>query len=154
MNQTSVASVIAVPFQSAYNALKAAMAMFSACLRLELQPFDITVVDLKTGTVKSNFAEDKIASTVSLPEGSIYEKAKEVAENFMRGGEYKDDGMPTEQWARLVAQDLLKQRPTPIIWSGGHARMSWFSTILPFGWLDGMVKKIIKFDVVEKLVRT
>lgn len=35
VNQTSVVSTTAVPFQSAYNASKAAMAMFSDSLRLE-----------------------------------------------------------------------------------------------------------------------
>jgi len=35
VNQTSVVSTMAVPFQSAYNASKAAMAMFSDSMRLE-----------------------------------------------------------------------------------------------------------------------
>ena len=47
VNQTSIVSAISIPFQSAYNASKAAMAMFSDSQRLELQPFGITVVDLR-----------------------------------------------------------------------------------------------------------
>ena len=54
VNQTSIASVAAIPFQSAYDASKAAMAMFSNLQRLELQAFGITVVELKTGVVRSN----------------------------------------------------------------------------------------------------
>ena len=54
VNQTSIGSVTAIPFQSAYDASKAAMAMFSNLQRLELHAFGITVVELKTGVVKSN----------------------------------------------------------------------------------------------------
>ena len=54
VNQTSVLATTRGPFQSAYNASKAAMAMFTDALRLELEPFGVTVVDLKTGAVASN----------------------------------------------------------------------------------------------------
>lgn len=53
LNHTSVGVHAALPFQAAYNASKAAMSMFSDILRLELQPFDITVVNLKTAGVKT-----------------------------------------------------------------------------------------------------
>ena len=55
VNQTSVGGVTTLPFQAVYNASKAALIMFSDTLRLELQPFGITVVDLRTAIVKTNF---------------------------------------------------------------------------------------------------
>lgn len=54
VNHTSAASLASIPFQSAYNAFKAAMASFSNMQRLELKPFGIMVVDLKSGFVNSN----------------------------------------------------------------------------------------------------
>jgi short-subunit dehydrogenase len=54
VNQTSIGACLTTPFQSVYNASKAAFAMFSDTLRLEMQPFGITVVDLRTGVVRSN----------------------------------------------------------------------------------------------------
>ena len=72
VNQTSGASVVTVPLQSAYNASKAAIAMFSDTQQLELEPFGITVVDLKTGAVKSNIMKNNNAmAQASLPKGSI-----------------------------------------------------------------------------------
>jgi 1-acylglycerone phosphate reductase len=40
--------------QSVYNASKAAMSIFSDTLRIELQPFGVRVVNLRTGYVRSN----------------------------------------------------------------------------------------------------
>lgn len=154
VNQTSIASSVTLPFQAAYNASKAAMAMFSDSQRLELAPFGITVVELKTGLVKSNlFKNLEEATRVSLPKGSIYEPAREAVEKSMHGGDLVGQAMPAEQWARSVVQDLLKKRPPPIVWSGPSSWLVWFSLFLPFGTFDGMVKKMTGVDVVEKMVR-
>lgn len=86
VNQTSGASVVPVPFQSAYNASKAMMAMFSDTQRLELEPFGVTVVDLKTGMTKSNTIntqKDKDKPRSTLLKCSLYEPAKEAVESSM-----------------------------------------------------------------------
>lgn len=154
VNQTSVAGSVTLPFQSAYNASKAAMAMFSDSQRLELGPFGITVVDLKTGVVESNLQKNhREARQISLPKGSIYEPAKEAVEGVMRGDKFESSGMPAPQWAGLVVQDLLRKRPPPNIWRGSQAWLAWIGTVLPFGMLDGTVKKMTGVDVVEKMVR-
>ena len=154
VNQTSIASVTTLPFQSAYTASKAAMAMFSDSQRLELEPFGITVVDLKTGLVTSNFVKNqKEVIQASLPKGSIYEPAKEAVEKTMRSDDYEDSGMPTQQWAGLVVKDLLKKRPPPVIWRGAQAWLVRIGTVLPFGMLDGMIKKMSGVDIVEQMVR-
>lgn len=154
VNQTSVAGSVTLPFQSVYNASKAAMAMFSDSQRLELAPFGITVVDLKTGVVDSNFQKNHgEAREVTLPKGSIYEPAKETVEKVMRGDELVKSGVPAQQWAELVVQDLLRKKPPSNIWRGSQAWLVWIGTILPFGTLDGMAKKMTGIDVVEKMVR-
>jgi short-subunit dehydrogenase len=72
VNNTSISSVAPTPFSSVYHASKAAAAMFSDHQRIELAPFGIKVVDLKTGCVKSNFHSNRYDES-RLPEGSIYE---------------------------------------------------------------------------------
>ena len=154
VNQTSVASVAAVPFGSVYAASKAAMVMFSNVMRLELQGFGITVVELKTGVVRSNMIKNhKEARQISLPKGSIYEPATELVETSLRQDEFSDVGMESKQWARLVAQDLLKNNPPPVIWRGEQAMLARIGTILPFGMLDGTVKKLTGLDKVEEKVK-
>jgi short-subunit dehydrogenase len=49
---------IAVPFGGTYSATKAAMTAFSDALRMELAPFNINVVIVKAGAVKSELVNN------------------------------------------------------------------------------------------------
>lgn len=142
-------------FQSAYNASKSAMVMFSDTQRLELEPFGITVVDVKAGTVKSNIMKThKEMTQASLPKGSIYEPTKEAVETTMSGDKFFESAMSAQQWAEGVAHNLLKKKPPPNIWTGGLT--TWLIRIaitLPFGTLDGTMKKITGLDVVKQKVQ-
>lgn len=151
VNHTSVASAMTLPFQSVYNASKAAIAKFSDTQRLELAPFGITVLDLKTGVVSSTIYPKAMDN--KLPKGSIYEIARQDIEKVLRAEEMAGSKMPADQWARGVAQDVLRKTPPPNIWRGSQAWLVWLSTLLPFGMFDGMVKKMTKLDVVEQMAR-
>lgn len=154
VNHTSVTSVATVPFQSAYNASKAAMAMFSDCQRLELQPFGIRVIDLKSGAVSSNLINNqKVLTPVSLPKGSMYEPAKEAVEAAMRNDKMASAGTPTHQWAKEVVRDVLKKNPPLIVWRGANALLVWIGSMMPHGMMDSMIKKMTGLDVVAQNVR-
>lgn len=63
-----------------------------------LEPFGITVVDLKTGAVSTNLIKNQKTTTqITLPRGSIYEPAREAVESAMRNDKMADVGMPAEQ---------------------------------------------------------
>ncbi|MCJ1371078.1 hypothetical protein MMC20_002293 [Loxospora ochrophaea] len=154
VNQTSVGAVTTIPFQAVYNSSKAAMAMFSDSLRLELQPFGIKVVDLRTGVIRTNLIKNmKELNQPSLPKGSIYEPAREAVEKALRQEGFEDTGMPAQKWAELVVQDLLKKSPPSVVWRGESAWLTRIATILPFGMFDGMVKKLTGLDIVEQNVQ-
>jgi 1-acylglycerone phosphate reductase len=154
VNQTSVGAVTKIPFQAVYNASKAALAMLSDSLRLELQPFGIIVVDLRTGVIRTDLIKNlKELKQPALPKGSIYEPAKEAVEKALRQEGFEDTGMPAQTWANLVVQDLLKKNPPSVIWRGESAWLTRIATVLPFGMFDGMVKKLTGLDVVERTVR-
>ncbi|KAF2493741.1 NAD(P)-binding protein [Lophium mytilinum] len=155
VNQTSVGAVTTIPFQGVYNASKAATAMLSDTLRLELQPFGITVVDLRTAIVKTNLVKNlNEAKQPSLPDGSIYEPAREVVEKALRQEGFDENaGMKAEEWARLTVLDLLKKNPPNVIWRGDSAWLTRLAAVLPFGMFDGMVKKLTGLDVVEQIIR-
>jgi NAD(P)-dependent dehydrogenase (short-subunit alcohol dehydrogenase family) len=55
INVTSLASRLPVPFMSAYNAAKAAMASFTMSLQLELAGSAIRVIDLQPGDIRTDF---------------------------------------------------------------------------------------------------
>lgn len=154
VNQTSVGAVTAIPFQAVYSASKAALAMFTSTLRLELAPFGITVIDLRTAVVRTNLIKNvKEVQQPSLPEGSIYAPAKKTVEKALRQEGFEDKGMPAEEWAKAVVRDLGAKKVKGVIWRGESAWLTWFATFLPTGMLDGMVKKLTGLDAVEQTVR-
>ena len=153
VNHTSVGSTAGLPFQAAYNASKAALAMFSDILRLELQGFNIRVVDLKTGGVKSNILSN--LTHTELPLNSIYAVARDDAEKMLSGEKLKSlkgTYVEADVWAKGVVKDLTKSKPPYQIWRGGSAWLAWLSTFLPVGMLDGELKKVTGLDdVIRKI---
>lgn len=157
VNHTSGASVLTIPFQSAYNASKAAIASFSDTQRLELEPFGITVVDVKSGVVKSNIMKDHKEGTstkASLPKGSIYDPARETVEKTLSGDQFFDDAMESKDWAKFVVERLLRKTPPKIVWMADLQQwMVRIALCLPFNILDGILIKLTGLDVVTKMVR-
>ncbi|KIW23264.1 uncharacterized protein PV07_11475 [Cladophialophora immunda] len=158
VNNTSCAGVMPVPLQGPYSATKAALASLTEVLRQELQPFNIKVVDLKTGTVKSNFFANASSSggpaegSLRLPEDSLYLPGREQVEKFMRT-DIDITEMPADEWASKVVRDLSKRNPPAHIWRGGNAFQVWLASFLPVGMLDSALKKMTGLDVVERYYR-
>lgn len=146
-----------IPFQAVYNASKAALSTFSQSLRLELQPFpNISVVELKTGGVKTNVINNNRTKGTSLPEKSIYGgPAKEAAEEII-SGEWAEAhlNMTAEVWAEGVVKQLLRESGPPmVIWKGDSIWSAWFAGMSPLGWLDGVTKKMTGLSKVEEIIR-
>ena len=154
-----------IPHNSVYHASKAAAAMFSTHMRIELQPFNVHVIDLKTGCVHSHFHANHQEGNASLPSESIYasdEKVKASTEAAMRGA-FPDREDP-EVWARNVVSDItstwdkkawLGGSALPVeIWHGTGAWRTWFynCTVWPVGWWDELWRKAVGLDLLrEKL---
>ena len=118
--------------------------MFSDTLRLELQPFGITVVDLRTAIVKTNFLTNlRELQKPTLPSGSIYEPAREVVEKALRQEQFDDAGISADQWAKAVVRDLTKKNPPSVIWNGDSAFWirfaTWLVNLLPHGTFGGLL---------------
>ncbi|KAJ5226411.1 NAD(P)-binding protein [Penicillium chermesinum] len=153
VNQTSVTSAVTVPFQGVYNASKAAIAMFSDTLRLEMESLGIQVVDLRTGNVLSNIGSNSQAQQRGLPHGSLYEPAREVMNKVLRGEGFAAVGWPAERWASEVVRELQKNHPPKVIWKGANAWLVRIGTILPAGTLDGTARKMSKLDLVSEILK-
>lgn len=123
-------------------------------MRLELEPFGIKVIDLKSGFVKSNLIDNRSkGAPITLPKGSIYEPARDLVEMTLRGDRYRGKGSPADEWAKGVVGDLLGRNPPQVIWRGESAWTAWLGSVMPRGWLDGTVKKLSGMEEVEKMVR-
>lgn len=154
VNNTSVASLISIPHSGIYNASKAAAAMLTNNMRIELAPFGIQAVELKTGGVSTNFSiNTNTQGVASLPESSIYQPAKKEVEKIM--GEVIANDMTAKQWAEKVVRDLDSKSPSARIWRGAGASIVWFvETFWPHTSMDGLYARMGGLDVLgERLGR-
>jgi NAD(P)-dependent dehydrogenase (short-subunit alcohol dehydrogenase family) len=133
-NIGSINSVLRPPFLGPYNASKAAVECLGASIRTELAPLGVRVVTIKTGSVKSDLMSN--APPTKLPEGSLYQPAKE----FIEGRKMLDGQhfMNPEVYAKNVVDELLRPKVKHVIWQGGLTTIAWFLSW--FGWEGIMVR--------------
>ena len=152
VNQSSLASVLPVPMTGIYNTSKAALSMLTDTLRLEMVPFGIKVVDLKTGNVKTPFYTNlNLRTQTRLPPDSIYGVAREQVEKALAGGNSDPMGIDAEIWARKVVAKLLAARPPVQVWNGANAWRSWFArTFLWFTFPDWTMLRLGELHIVSR----
>ncbi len=117
----SLAAVLPYTFGSVYNASKAALHAYSNTLRVELAPFDVKVITVVTGGVKTNLAT-RIRRV--LPEDSYY---ADLDEAYQRRQLYANEvGTPAGQYAEsLIEQIIPGGGPWPWRWILKDARKRW-----------------------------
>jgi 1-acylglycerone phosphate reductase len=122
-------------FGSAYNASKAALHAYSNTLRVELAPFDVKVMTIVTGGVKSNIARvDR-----QLSSDSIY---LPISKDYVRRTKHSQEvGMPNEKYAKVVVGGVLASRKKRNIWAGFGAWLVWFASVFMPTWV--MVRDIL-----------
>ncbi|KXJ89562.1 hypothetical protein Micbo1qcDRAFT_213046 [Microdochium bolleyi] len=169
VNNTSVGSLVPLAWQGVYSASKAATAMMSEQLRLELAPLGVAVVDVKTGGVRSNFHGNQLGGAGDggggghesrLVPGSLYEDARVVLDEYMSGREAQRAGMEADVYARMVVGDLLgggvgREKAAPrLIWRGTGAGLGWFGlTFFPYAVLERLYRHMANLDVVDKKIK-
>ncbi|KAG6353666.1 hypothetical protein INS49_005374 [Diaporthe citri] len=154
VNQTSIGGVSTIPFRAVYHSAKAAFIMISDTMRLELQPFGIKVIDLRTGLIKTNLIGNiQQTKRTELPKGSIFEPARDLVERELTQKDHEEEGTDPSEWAQSVVGELLKPNPSPVIWKGEKALLSRIAAVAPFGTFDGFVRKLSGFDKVEQRLR-
>lgn len=152
VNNTSVNSVLPLAFNGAYNASKAAAAMISSQMRVELHNFGIRVLDLKTAAVKSNIWNFSPNDTTRLlPSDSIYEPVKELLEKSVFQQDSKD-AMLADKWATQVVKEIMKSDPPLNIWKGAGAWQAWVMSLLPVGLGDSQYRKMYDLEGITKQV--
>ena len=119
VNIGSVAAEIPYVFGSVYNASKAALHAYSDTLRVELSPFNVKVMVVVTGGVKSNIAR----THRELPADSLY---LPLSTEYQRRLQHSQEGaMDNMLYAQNVATAVLKTRPGRSFWEGHQAWTVW-----------------------------
>ncbi|KXL49206.1 hypothetical protein M433DRAFT_94878 [Acidomyces richmondensis BFW] len=135
----SLAGKMPYVFGSVYNASKAALHSYSDTLRVELAPFNVRVVTVVTGGVKSNIAR----THRSLPRDSIY---LPIAEDYEKRQTHSQaNSIPNETYASTVVRQVLENPAKDTIWAGGRVWIVWFATtFLPRIVLDLAMARMFK----------
>ncbi|KAH9224148.1 hypothetical protein DL95DRAFT_485014 [Leptodontidium sp. 2 PMI_412] len=122
-------------------------------LLLKSNPFNVKVIDLKSGSAASNMGTEAKVITgkaAVLPKGSLYEVAKDRVERPMSGVDYQKGAVTAGVWAEGVVGDLLKGRTPKVVWRG--AWLVSYLTLLPSWVTDGIWRGMTGLDVVAKVV--
>ena len=102
----SVAGLIPVPFLSIYSSTKAALHLYAATLRVEFEPFGVTVLNFVTGSVRTSIRDDR-----ELPEDSWFNvPGIEEPLGELRGMSERSKPVPAEQYAYKVVNDFEKEK--------------------------------------------
>lgn len=112
--------IILMHFEGTYNATKAALHAYSTTLRLELSPFDVNVITVYTGRVKSRI--NRVDRT--LPDGSLYMPISDAYEARVKHG--MDESMLTDDYSKSVVAQVLKPSAKGWIWEGKSSWSVWF----------------------------
>ncbi|KIW20034.1 hypothetical protein PV08_00609 [Exophiala spinifera] len=153
VNHTSVASVVFTPFVGLYGATKAALAMLSATMRSELRPFGVRVVDLKSGSVKSNVSENSASGADGVPEKSLYYAARGWLNALFTGKLFDDQAIDSAVWAAKVVRELEKKTPPNEIWVGGFVNLVWFAVnFFPKSMAEKLARDTVGMEKVEKSI--
>jgi len=137
INVSSLAGLLAVPFQAFYSASKFAMEGMTEALRMEVRPFGIRVALIEPGDFKSEFPANRVNTADSL-KSEVYRELLERCVGVMR--EEEKNGKVPYPVARLV--ERIINDPSP--------RLRY--TVGPFGErLGPKLKSILPYRVYEYL---
>jgi len=137
INISSLAGLLAVPFQAFYSASKFAMEGMTEALRMEVRPFGIRVALIEPGDFKSEFPANRV-NTAGSVKSDIYREQMERCVGVMR--EEEKNGKPPYPVARLV--ERIINDPSP--------RLRY--TVGPFGErLGPKLKSILPYKLYEYL---
>lgn len=111
INISSIAGRVVTPVNGAYSSTKFALEAISDALRLELAPFNIRVLLIEPGAIKTNFDQtvhaygDAITSNPASPYQPLYLKYQQVSDR-MRGNEPGPEAV-----SKVIQSALASSKP-------------------------------------------
>ncbi|KAJ3527333.1 hypothetical protein NM208_g10752 [Fusarium decemcellulare] len=125
INIGSVVSRIPIPFQGIYNVSKAALEHLSRQMRIEFTPFDVKVIHVITGGIKTPFFAH--AGVTELTEASPYYPGREELGGWISGEAHEAlQPTPPEVFAKRVIDNALGFFPTTCQYAGYGSLIAWF----------------------------
>ena len=115
---------------AAYSSSKAALTNFSECLRLELSPFNVSVVTIVGGVIVSNW--DVNNNSFNLPGSSYYTSIENKIRGWATGDSKPKGGSTADEFALACMRDVVGDGKGGLVWRGANASAVWVAkTFLP-----------------------
>lgn len=149
VNIGSVSAILSTPFAGAYCASKAALHLLSDALRMELAPFNIEVITIQTGAIRSQFGQ-RATSEVDQNQksDSLYTKIREGI--YLRAQASQDKPTPADIYAKKVVAHLQKSKPASIVRLGrGSLLLMLMKRLISENLLDGILSKKFKLSQLK-----
>ncbi|MEC9364656.1 MAG: SDR family oxidoreductase [Pseudomonadota bacterium] len=142
----SVSGVLTTPFAGAYCASKAAVHALADALRMELAPFDVQVMTVQPGAIRSDFGNSASRSLErDVAAESVYAA---VADGIAaRANASQEHAMPAAALARRIADAALRPQPPARLRAGGGARLlPLLATVVPQRLRDRLLSRRFGLD--------
>ncbi|KAI1845557.1 hypothetical protein JX266_008415 [Neoarthrinium moseri] len=160
INIASLAAVTPYVFGSIFSATKGAIISYSRTLRQELRPFNVRVMVLMTGFVKSNTQSVRR----ELPEDSFYSRVRDLFDKKVTYSKNTAQFSP-EDFAADIVSKALRPESQPLFrswigrpdwyWSGGKSSVVWWGSTLFGEWLtDAVCWKMFQLEKLQKMVQS
>jgi NADP-dependent 3-hydroxy acid dehydrogenase YdfG len=143
VNISSISGVLNTPFAGAYCSTKAAVTAFSDTLRMELAPFNIQVITVQPGGIKSNLsdnADKDLERFRKTPYGPI--------QDFIvkRAHASQQNATPAEVFAKKLVDKLVLEKTPSFIRIGKDSIVLPLLAKFPRVLTDALLSKIFGLD--------
>jgi NAD(P)-dependent dehydrogenase (short-subunit alcohol dehydrogenase family) len=128
INMSSLAGLIALPFQGFYSATKFAVEAYTESLRMEVRPFGICVAMIEPGDFATSFTANRRMTAASIPASPYYEAASRAVATMARDEQENHDLSPV---IRAVETILATRRPA-LRYPRANAVQRTFNALRPF----------------------
>ncbi|KAK0521956.1 NADPH-dependent 1-acyl dihydroxyacetone phosphate reductase [Tilletia horrida] len=153
VNIGSVVGISATPWAAGYSASKAAVHWWSDALRIELAPFNVRVVVVAPGAIKSGFGEAAESSaTVPSPSSPYYPAAAVIKARATFS--QQSDATPSAVFAKLVLSKVLVRHPRAYVVAGAKSLAAWLSWYLPAWLTDRLKARVFSLGILVRAQRS
>ncbi|MDD5051580.1 MAG: oxidoreductase [Sulfuricurvum sp.] len=122
-NISSIGGVEAYPYGGWYHTTKFALEGYSSSLRQELKPFDVDVMIVRPGAIKSEWAQIAANNLQNVSASGPYKKAVDQLVSFFTGKDVEKLSGEPEEIADCIEAGVRSVHPKSVYVAPRHARI-------------------------------
>jgi NAD(P)-dependent dehydrogenase (short-subunit alcohol dehydrogenase family) len=141
INLGSVGGTIHTPMGAWYHASKFALEGWTRCLRLEVEPHGIRVIQIIPGAIQTEFGEVAMTPLLTRAEGGAYQTIAHRMARAVLGAYASGTATSPEKVGRLLAKLVIKKHP--------HSRY----VIGHLAWPLLLMRRVLSDRMIDRIMR-